>query len=74
MIWEEIDDVEIEVEEFDDLFSKAPPKPKEVKVSKLKGLRFGGSCHSFYLFRLYHTFRITFIQYIHSYPFAEACI
>jgi hypothetical protein len=51
VIWEEIDDVEIEVEEFDDLFSKAPPKPKEVKVRKLKG--FKRLLHSFYLFRLY---------------------
>ncbi len=29
--------------------------------------RFGGSCHSFYLFCLFHTFIITFIQYIHSF-------
>jgi hypothetical protein len=34
--------------------------------------RFGGSCHSFYLFCLFHTFIITVIQYIHSYAFAEA--
>jgi hypothetical protein len=57
VIWEEIDDVEIEVEEFDDLFSKAPPKPKEVKVSKLEGLRFGGSCHSLF---------ISFLSYIQN--------
>ena len=33
--------------------------------------RFGGGCHSFYLFCLFHTFIITFIQYIHSFPFAR---
>ncbi len=37
-------------------------------------LRFGGCCHYFYLFYLFqlHTFIITFIQYIHPSPFAEA--
>jgi hypothetical protein len=36
---------------------------------------FGGSCHSFYLFWLFHTFIITFIhKYIHSYPFAETSL
>jgi hypothetical protein len=35
---------------------------------------FGGNCHSFYLFCLFHTFIITFIQYIHFHPFAEASL
>jgi hypothetical protein len=37
-------------------------------------IRFGGSCHSFYLFYLFRTFIITFIQYVHSYPFTEASL
>jgi hypothetical protein len=32
VIWEEINDVELEVDEFADLFSKAEIKPKEKKV------------------------------------------
>ena len=32
VIWEDITDVELEMDEFDDLFSKAAPKPKEKKV------------------------------------------
>ncbi len=32
--------------------------------TNLSILRFGGSCHSFYLFCLFHTFIITIIQYI----------
>jgi hypothetical protein len=32
VIWEDINDVELEVDEFADLFSKADLKPKEKKV------------------------------------------
>ncbi len=32
-----------------------------------KNLWFGGTCHSFYLFCLFHTFIITFIQYVPSF-------
>jgi hypothetical protein len=46
------------------------------KRGRSKGLadesfRFGGSCHSFYLFFLLqsHTFIITFVQYTHPSPF-----
>jgi hypothetical protein len=40
-------------------------------------LRFGGSCHSFYLFCLFHTYiynRIHAVQYSHPYLFAEASL
>ena len=41
-----------------------------------ESLKFGGSSHSFYLFCLLqsHTFIITFVQYTHPSPFAEASL
>jgi hypothetical protein len=46
------------------------------KTNRNSFKRFGGSCHSFYLFCLLqsHTFIITFVQYTHPSPFAEASL
>ncbi len=60
-----------ETESFDVLIE---PKQTEDQTKQFK--RFGGSCHSFYLFCLLqsHTFIITFVQYTHPSPFAEASL
>ncbi len=49
-------------------------EPKQTEDQPKPFKRFGGSCHSFYLFCLLqsHTFIITFVQYTH--PFAEASL
>ncbi len=51
-------------------------EPKQTEDQPKQFKRFGGSCHSFYLFCLLqsHTFIITFVQYTHSSPFAEASL
>ncbi len=51
-------------------------EPKQTEDQPKQFQRFGGSCHSFYLFCLLqsHKFIITFVQYTHISPFAEASL
>ncbi len=51
-------------------------EPKQTEDQPKQFRRFGGSCHSFYLFCLLqsHTFIIRFVQYTHPSPFAEASL
>jgi hypothetical protein len=48
-------------------------EPKQTEDQPKQFKRFGGSCHSFHLFCLLRS-HITFVQYTHPSPFAEASL